>query len=55
MIFAAIIVGFIQGLMNVLSDMTSGGSKGSSSFSSRSIGGDSLKGWGAESIDIEIT
>lgn len=54
MIFAAIIVGIFQGMMNVLSDMM-GGSRGSSSRSSRSIGGDSLKGWGAESIDIEIT
>lgn len=51
MIFAAIIVGFIQGLMNVFSDITGGGKSSSRS----SIGGDSLKGWGAESIDIEIT
>ena len=51
MIVAAIIVGFIQGLMNALSDITGGGK----SCSRSSIGGDSLKGWGAESIDIEIT
>ena len=51
MIVAAIIVGFIQGLMNVFSDITGGGKNSSRS----SIGGDSLKGWGAESIDIEIT